>query len=142
MTIDQTFKAQQRQPRGYEESPVASGFPSPAAGYEGAVLSLDQHLVPRPSATYFCRVAGDAMTAAGIHDGDLLVVDASLTPTHDQVVVAILFGEFVVRRLQVQGHKRWLVAESVQQSPPPMDVSRHETDSLFWGVVTWVLHRP
>ncbi|MBE0508536.1 MAG: LexA family transcriptional regulator [Marinospirillum sp.] len=143
MDIDQTFSAIPR--KGFQAqaaSPVASGFPSPSAGLEGLSLSLDQHLVERPSATYFCQVSGDAMILAGIHDGDLLVVDSSLPPLHGRVVVAVIFGELVVRRLHIQSAGRWLLAETSDASIKPLDITRYDQDQLFWGVVTWVLHRP
>lgn len=143
MDIRQTLNASlSRHQSTHHEAPAGSGFPSPAAGHEESSLSLDQHLVPHPSSTYFCRVSGNAMTAAGIHNDDLLVVDASLTPTHGRVVVAVVFGELVVRRLHIQPGGRWLHAESLHETPSPLDISRHDDDSLFWGVVTWVLHRP
>lgn len=143
MDIDQTFSAQPR--KGFQaqaSSPNTSGFPSPSAGMEGLSLSLDQHLVERPSATYFCQVSGDAMILAGIHDGDLLVVDASLPPLHDRVVVAVIFGELVVRRLRIHSGNRWLLAETPDASIKPLNITRYDQDQLFWGVVTWVLHRP
>ncbi|SFB88750.1 DNA polymerase V [Marinospirillum celere] len=119
-----------------------SGFPSPAEDFAGQTLSLDKHLVRRPAATYFCRVAGDAMQAAGIHDGDLLVVDSSLTPQHEQVVVALLFGDLVVRRLHKSPTAAWLVAESPAGGYPPVEITQLDAAELFWGVVTWVLHQP
>lgn len=143
MDIDQTFRALPRKEfQAQPASLMTSGFPSPSAGMEGLSLSLDQHLVERPSATYFCQVSGDAMVLAGIHDGDLLVVDSSLPPSHGRVVVAVVFGELVVRRLHIQSNSRWLLAETPDTSIKPLDITRYDQDSLFWGVVTWVLHRP
>ena len=56
---------------------VVAGFPSPAEQYHEPPLDLNELLVKRPAATYFVRVEGDSMIGAGIHEGDLLVVDRS-----------------------------------------------------------------
>lgn len=121
---------------------AATGFPSPAEDFAGQSLSLDEHLVRHPSATYFCRVTGNAMIAAGIHDGDLLVVDSALTPTDKSVVVALMFGELVVRRLHKTSTAAWLLAETQEPGFPPIEITKLESTDLFWGVVTWVLHQP
>jgi DNA polymerase V len=60
------------------KSGVSAGFPSPAADYEEGKLDLNRHLVRNPAASFFVRVNGDSMIGAGIHHGDLLVVDRSL----------------------------------------------------------------
>src|SRR5574344_204286 len=77
---------------------VVAGFPSPAEQYLEPPLDLNALLVKRPAATYFVRVEGDSMTGAGIGDGDLLVVDRSLTPASGDVVIAAVDGEFTVKR--------------------------------------------
>ena len=77
---------------------VVAGFPSPAEQYLEPPLDLNALLVKRPAATYFVRVEGDSMTGAGIGDGDLLVVDRSLTPASGDGVIAAVDGEFTVKR--------------------------------------------
>ncbi|WP_444883539.1 LexA family protein [Microbulbifer sp. PSTR4-B] len=78
---------------------ISCGFPSPADDFKEAALSLDDHLITRPSATYFVRADGDSMVNAGIHDGDLLIVDRSLTPVHGDVVVVALDGQLTCKIL-------------------------------------------
>lgn len=143
MDIDQTFTALPRNTfTEVLDTPNATGFPSPAANHEASALSLDKFLAPRPSSTYYCRVVGDAMQGAGISDGDLLVVDSSLKPSHNKIVVAILFGEMIIRRLVINSTGSWLVAESTNSVYQPINISRYDQDTLFWGLVTWVLHQP
>lgn len=143
MDVEEMFASQAAEfPASAATRRSATGFPSPAEDFAGQALSLDRHLVRHPSATYFCRVAGHAMQNAGIHDGDLLVVDSSLTPRHEQVVVALLFGDLVVRRLHKNPTSAWLVAETHESGFPPVDISQLDAADLFWGVVTWVLHQP
>ena len=76
---------------------VVAGFPSPAEQYLEPPLDLNELLVKRPAATYFVRVQGDSMIEAGIHDGDLLVVDRSLSPASGDVIIASVDGDFTVK---------------------------------------------
>ena len=76
---------------------VVAGFPSPAEQYLEPPLDLNELLVKRPAATYFVRVEGDSMIDAGIHDGDLLVVDRSLRPASGDVIIACVDGDFTVK---------------------------------------------
>ena len=82
-----------------------AGFPSPAADHYDRRLDLNEHLVLHPEATFFLRVKGNSMIGAGIHDGDLLVVDRSLEANHGRVVIAVLDGELTVKRLHHQRGK-------------------------------------
>ena len=78
------------------------------------------------------------MTGAGIQDDDLLVVDRSLTPTHRSVVIAVIDGEFTVKRLFKRGGKIRLLAENPEYAP----IEFNEGQELeIWGVVTSVIHR-
>src|SRR5256712_12868399 len=76
--------------------PVAAGYPSPADDYFDGSLDLNQHLIKHPTATFFVRVAGESMREAGIHSGDVLIVDRSLTPSAGSVVIAVVTGVPVV----------------------------------------------
>lgn len=75
---------------------IGAAFPSAAEGYEDQSLDLNDLLVPRPAATFFMRATGSTMAYAGIHHGDLLVVDRSLTPDRGRIVVAAVGGELCV----------------------------------------------
>ena len=85
---------------------VVAGFPSPAEQYLEPPLDLNELLVKRPAATYFVRVEGDSMIGAGISDGDLLVVDRSLRPADDDVIIASVDGDFTVKTLRL-GNGEW-----------------------------------
>src|SRR5262245_48771514 len=73
--------------------PVSAGYPSPADDYLDGSLELNQHLIKHPTATFFVRVAGESMREAGIHSGDVLIVDRALTPGEGSVIIAIVNGE-------------------------------------------------
>jgi DNA polymerase V len=123
----------------YFQQPVSAGFPSPAEDHIDGKLDLNQHLIKNPAATFFVRVSGDSMTGAGIHNGDLLIVDRSIEPTPGRVVIAVLNGEHTVKRLHREGDRLLLLAENANY--PPIEVTELE-ELHIWGVVTCVLHQP
>ncbi len=118
-------------------TPVPAGFPSPADDYLENQLDLNKHLIQHPSATFFVRVAGDSMIGAGIYSGDILIVDRSLEPEDNKVVVVILDGEFTVKRLKKQKGKLLLVPENDAYQPISVD---GDSEFEIWGTVTTVLH--
>jgi len=112
---------------------VAAGFPSPADDYIEGRLSLDEHLISNKDATFFVRAKGNSMVGAGIFDGDLLVVDKSLTPTSGDIVIAIVDGDLTVKRLIKRGGKITLKPEN----PRFKEIEFKEgQELLIWGVVT------
>lgn len=119
-------------------SRVAAGFASPADDYIETPLDLNQYLIQHPAATFFLRVEGDSMLGAGIHDGDLLVVDRSLEAKDGKVVIAALNGELTVKRLQMrEAGGISLLPENPDY--PEIKVTA-ETDLVIWGVVSNVIH--
>jgi DNA polymerase V len=116
---------------------VSAGFPSPAADYEEGRLDLNEHLVKNPPATFFVRVAGDSMLGAGIHPGDLLVVDRSLEPRDKSVIIAALDGELTVKRIRIRRKKIYLLPENDAYEPREIPA---ESAFEVWGVVTSVIH--
>ncbi|MCE3000986.1 MAG: LexA family protein [Betaproteobacteria bacterium] len=118
---------------------VAAGFPSPATDHLDRRLDLNEHLLLHPQATFFMRVKGDSMIGAGIHDGDLLIVDRSLEATSGRVVVAALDGELTVKRLRRRRGR--VVLQPENPAYPEIPVSEeHSLD--IWGVVAYVVHAP
>lgn len=118
--------------------PVQAGFPSPADDYVADKLDLNEHLILRKEATFMLRVQGDSMTGAGIQDGDLLIVDRSITATHGSVVVAAVDGQFTVKTLErVRGRLRLMPS-----NPDFKPIEFKDGQELeVWGVVTSVIHQ-
>ena len=119
-------------------APVEAGFPSPADDYLDRRLDLHQYLVRNEAATFFLRAHGESMLGAGIHDGDLLVVDRSIDPVHRKVVIAALEGELTVKRLLHRGGRILLAPENARFEP--IDITESEFVHI-WGVVTYVVHK-
>ncbi len=118
---------------------VSAGFPSPADDYIDQQLDLHRHLVQNPAATFFLRAQGESMLGAGIHDGDLLVVDRSLEAVHNRVVIAAVDGELTVKRLVRQKGRVLLMPENAAYQP--LDITERE-HIFIWGVVSYVIHKP
>ncbi|MBF0384579.1 MAG: translesion error-prone DNA polymerase V autoproteolytic subunit [Candidatus Omnitrophica bacterium] len=120
----------------YFLSRIPAGFPSPADDFLEKKLDLNEFLIKHPSATFFVRVKGDSMVNAGINSGDILIVDRSLEPKDNKIVVAVLNGEFTVKRIKKKRDKLYLVPENPDFTP--LEV----TESMgfeIWGVVTNVI---
>lgn len=118
---------------------VAAGFPSPAGDYLDNRIDIFEYLIQHPSATFYVRVKGNSMINAAIHDGDLLVVDRSIEPKNNQVVVAIIDGEFTVKRISKYNNKLYLIPEN--ETFKPIEITE-TMDFEVWGVVTYVIHKP
>ena len=116
---------------------VSAGFPSPAADYEEDRLDLNEHLIRHPAATFFVRAIGDSMIGAGIHCGDLLVVDRSLEARDKSVVIAAVNGELTVKRIRIRNKKITLVPEN--ESYRAREIGGN-VEFEVWGVVTSVIH--
>ncbi len=116
---------------------VSAGFPSPADDSFGITMDLNKHLVQNAPATFFVRTSGESMLNAGIHDGDLLVVDRSLTAKNQDIVIAAVDGDLTVKRL-VQSNGR-----TILQAENPLFSNIELTEDMavsLWGVVTNVIH--
>lgn len=113
----------------------ATGFGAAADDYAERGIDLNEQLIRNKPATFFLRVNSDAMTGDGIHMGDVVIVDRSLEPRNGKVVIAVVDGELLIRRLESFEGKTLLVATNRKLAS--VDV----TDRLqLWGVVTYIIH--
>ncbi len=120
-------------------SPVPAGFPSPASDYIDKSIDLNEILIKNKVATFLVRALGDSMVEVGIFSGDVLIVDKSITPANKNIVVAILNGEFTVKRFVKDGSRVFLQPENKKYKN--IEISE-EDDFKIWGVVTFVIHNP
>ena len=116
---------------------VPAGFPSPADDYVEQTIDLNEWLIRNKLSTFIVCVEGDSMSGE-IHSGDRLIVDRSLEPRHNDVVIACLNGEMTVKRLLVEDGRRLLVAENPNYRPVELN---GESELVIWGVVTHAIHR-
>ena len=120
------------------EGGVSAGFPSPADDYMDMDLDLHDHLVQNPSSTFCVRAIGESMKDAGIQSGDVMIVDRSLEPKHRSIVLAVIDGDFTVKRVSVNDKKLYLVPEN--DSFNPIKITE-EMNFQIWGVVTFIIHK-
>lgn len=117
---------------------VHAGFPSPAADHAQKRIDINDHLVRNKAATFLFKVKGDSMTGVGIYANDMLVVDRSIEPKHNNIVLAVVNNDFTVKRFYKRGGVVKLVAENPLY--PPI-VIKETDDFTVWGVVTFNLHK-
>lgn len=122
----------------YFAESVPAGFPSPAVGDLNGTLDLNQLCIRHHAATYFVRARGNSMIQAGIDDGDILVVDRSLTPQSGSIVIAAIAGEFTVKQLELTKDKARLLPANPDYSPIALQPG--DLANLF-GVVTFVIRQ-
>lgn len=136
--VDQHVIEELRQSGPLFTHAVRAGFPSPADDYIEERINLDEYLVTRPEATFFLRVAGDSMQGMGIQDGDLLVIDRSVTAAPGHVVIAVVNGELTVKQLvrTADGHALRAAHPAYPDIPLGSDQELH-----IWGVARWAIHK-
>ena len=116
---------------------AAAGF-SPAENYIEEQLDLNKYLIKNKESSFFVRVSGDSMIDVGIFDNDILIVDRSLTPTRQSIILASLDGELVIKKLIKDRLKNYyLKSENINY--PNIKINS-DTDTIIWGVVTYVIH--
>ncbi|WP_033957321.1 LexA family protein [Psychroserpens jangbogonensis] len=117
---------------------ISAGLPSPANDYAESKISLDKTLVRNKDTTFYAKVSGQSMIGAGLDDGDLLVVDKSISPQHKQIAVCFIDGEFTVKRLKVTPEGVYLQPENPVYDPI---LVTENNDFQIWGIVTHVIKR-
>ncbi|MBB3902062.1 LexA family protein [Methylobacterium brachythecii] len=115
---------------------VCAGFPSPADDFLEEALGLPRWLVPNPPAAFLWRVAGWSVVGAGIHDGDIVVVDRSVEPKQDDIVLAIIDGAASLKRYRLDGNRAVLAFDNPEL---PAAAIEDISEAAIWGVVTVTL---
>ena len=116
---------------------ISAGFPSPATDYMENKLDLNEYLIRHPAATFIVKASGYSMVNADIYSGDLLLVDRSLTPRNNNIVIASIFGDLTVKKIKKKEKSLFLV--SANEDYPSIEV-KEEMECFIWGVVTYIIH--
>ena len=120
------------------EQGISAGFPSPADDFKEIRISLDKELVKNQESTFYARVSGDSMLGAGIDDGDLLVIDKSLSPENGKIAVCFIDGDFTVKRIVKEKGKLYLKAENKKYKSIELS---EESELIVWGIVEYVIKK-
>lgn len=115
----------------------ATGFGAAADDYAERGIDLNEQLIKNKPATFFLRVNSDAMIHEGIHIGDVVIVDRSLEAKNGKVVIAVVDGELLIRKLELMGASARL--RTCNGKPSVIEVPKAEVK--IWGVMTYVIHR-
>ena len=116
---------------------VSAGFPSPAEDYIELGIDLNKYLIKHPISTFFLRVSGNSMNNAGIYNNDLLIIDRSINPNPGHIVVALLDGEFTLKRLIKEKNNYYLKAD--KENYPAINLYEY-LDIEIWGVAIYSIH--
>lgn len=119
---------------------IAAGFPSPAEDYMDKALSLDSILIGDKNATILGRVRGNSMIDANLEDGDVLVIDRSVTPKHGDVVICRLNSEFTCKRLEIIGSREKIYLVPENRTFEKIEIEEAD-DFVVDGVVTFVIKK-
>ena len=120
------------------EGRVQAGFPSPAQGEYADTIDLNRALITNPAATFCARVIGNSMVDAGINEGDLLIIDRSITPQDGNIAVCFIDGDFTVKRLSVRDDGIYMTPANA--AFPEMKVQEN-SDFQVWGVVSHIIKK-
>ncbi|MDA7763070.1 translesion error-prone DNA polymerase V autoproteolytic subunit [Pelagibacteraceae bacterium] len=118
---------------------VSAGFPSPATDYIEEQIDLNKELIKKPSSTFLIRVQGNSMIDHKITEGDVLIVDRSLTLKTNSVAVLNFEGELVVKKIVKKKEKYFLLSKK-NNSTKEIEINTNLNTEL-WGVVTYVIHK-
>lgn len=119
-------------------SGIQAGFPSPAEDFMDKQLNINELVIKHPAATFFVRVEGESMQDANIYTDDILVVDRAVEASSGKIIIAVLNGEFTVKRFVINSEGTFLVPENPKYKSIKITPS---SDFTIWGVVTYVIHK-
>jgi len=121
----------------FSSSTVHAGFPSPAEDFIEERIDINSKIIKHPASTFLVRVKGNSMVGKNIQDGDILVVDKSIIPFNNSIVIAYIDGEFTVKRFYQEKNRVVLYPANRDYNP----ISIYPDDNfILWGVVTYVIH--
>ena len=117
---------------------VSAGFPSPADDHIELGIDLNRYLIKNPISTFFLRVSGNSMNNAGIYNNDLLIIDRSINPNPGHIVVALIDGEFTLKRLIKEKDNYYLKAD--KENYPAINLYEY-INIQIWGVAIYSIHK-
>jgi DNA polymerase V len=135
------YKADNKEDKRFSplsSSDISAGFPSPADDYFDKTLDLNEYLIKNPASSFLLRVKGDSMVDAGIFEGDIVIVDKALEASNGKIVIAIVDGEFTIKRIMEKKGKLFLKAENPNYKA--IEITE-EMDVKIWGVVCYTIHK-
>lgn len=125
----------------YADAGIRAGFPNPAQDFMDLSIDLNTELIRHPSATFYGRVKGDSLIDAGVHDGDILVIDKSLRPSNKDMAVCFVDGDFTLKFIKIDEKEKgviWLLPANTDFEPIKVTP---ENEFIIWGIVTYTIKK-
>ena len=117
---------------------ISAGFPSPAEDFSELPINLNKHLIQNSAATFMAYANGNSMVRVGIHNGDIMIIDRSLNARDGDVIIAVLYGEFMVKQVSIINGSLFLIPKNPQYSHVKIT---SEMGFEVWGVVTFSIRK-
>lgn len=123
----------------YADDGVRAGFPSPAQDYMDKTLDFNKELIEHPASTFYAKVVGQSMINAGIDEGDIVVIDKSLEPRQNDIVIAFINGEFTMKYLDLSEKDLGVIWLRPGNNAFPEFRITDGDNLVIWGVVSKVI---
>ena len=123
----------------YAEGGIRAGFPSPAQDYMDQTLDFNKEIIQHPAATFYAKVVGVSMVEAGIDEGDIVIIDRSLEPRQNDIVVAFINGEFSMKYLDLSEQALGTIWLRPGNDKFPAFKITPDDQFTIWGVVAKVI---
>lgn len=117
---------------------VPAGPSSPVQDFLDMDLNLHDFLVKNPSDTFCVKAIGNSMINANINSGDVMIVDKAIKPQNNDIVLAMLDGEFTVKHIRINENQLYLMPANNNYQPITINA---EMDFKIWGVVTYIIQK-
>lgn len=117
---------------------VSAGKPSYVSEYFEDSINLNSELIRNPKSSFCVRVSGQSMVGAGIDDGDLLIVDKEKEAQNNSIVLAVINGEYTVKRLRMEQENTYLLPEN--PAFEKLKITQF-MDFRIWGVVSGLIKK-
>ena len=123
----------------YADGGIRAGFPSPAQDYMDQTLDFNKEIIQHPAANFYAKVVGVSMIGAGIDEGDIVIIDRSLEPHHNDIVVAYINGEFSMKYLDLSEKDSGVIWLRPGNPKFPSFKITPDDEFTIWGVVAKVI---
>jgi DNA polymerase V len=120
-------------------SKVPAGDPFHCSEELDNQIDLNEYCIKNPVATFLVKVDGNSLKKEGIHHGDILIVDKSIDASSGKMVIAVINGEFKVKRLSYLSGDLCFLSDDGKTSIP-IYKDDMEGEIFIWGVVTYCIH--
>ena len=115
---------------------VQAGFPTAAEEELSDTMNIDDFMIENKNASYLLTVSGDSMIDAGIHEGDMVIVEKTMSAKVGDIVIALVDGDWTMKYLRDKKGIFYLEAAN----PKYPDI-HPENDLQVGGIVKGVLRK-